>query len=69
MSWIKELFNPKAAFTCQRSAEHQSARGSELINSTYQSLEIVSRYRDAQFQVTKNQLNLLNLIWDIYDYR
>ena len=34
---------------------------SELINLNFHPLEVVSRYRDSQLQVTKNGLNLPNL--------
>ena len=42
---------------------------SELINSNYQPLEVVPRYRATQLQVTENYLNLLNLTRNVYDYR
>ena len=36
-------------------------RNNKLHNLNFQSLEVVSRYRDPQLQVTENCSNLLNL--------
>ena len=40
----------------------------EIFNLNFQSLEVVSRYRDTQLQVTENLCDLRNLGHSIYEY-
>ena len=51
---VQGIFNPKST---------------ELFNLNFQPLEVVSRYRDPQLQVTKNSLNRPNLGQNVSDYR
>ena len=41
----------------------------ELFNLNFQPLEVASRYRDPQPEVTKNYSNCLNISQNIHDYR
>ena len=46
-----------------------NTQSTEIFNFNFQSLVVVSRYRDPQLQVTENLCDLRNLIPDIYVFQ
>ena len=51
-----------------KESHHNNLKSTGLFNLNFQSLEVVSRYRDTQLQVTENLCYLWNLSLNIYQF-